>query len=301
VLSQLNWERFERVLAPKLWGAWNLHRLTLSDPLDFFVLYSSAAALLGSPGQANYSAANAGLDALAAYRRQQGLPALSINWGPWSEVGMAAADAKRGARVAEHGIGSIAPDEGLLALAHLLAQDRGQVGVVPLDLEQLRRSWPLAAGRPFLAELMGEPVHQPAVVAQTPAAAPPTQIRKQLLSLAASERRGALKSYLAEQTAKVLQLSAKEIDVRRPLNSLGIDSLMAVELRNRIETDLSVGVPIVSFLEGGSLSDLLERLLGELPDSAAPDDRLARALAQLNAMSDEAVKERLAEKQQLAS
>ena len=86
----MNWERFNKVLAPKVQGGWNLHTLTQDKPLDFFILFSSAASLLGSPGQANHVAANTFLDTLAHYRRSQGLPALSINWGVWSDIGAAA-------------------------------------------------------------------------------------------------------------------------------------------------------------------------------------------------------------------
>jgi hypothetical protein len=90
-LVRHDWERFSRVLKPKLNGAWNLHRLTREMPLDFFVLFSSAASVMGAVGLGNYAAANAFLDALAHHRRQAGLPALSIDWGPWHSVGMAAA------------------------------------------------------------------------------------------------------------------------------------------------------------------------------------------------------------------
>src|SRR6185503_18673039 len=109
LLLQLTPERLRRVMAPKVSGAWNLHTLTRTDALDFFVLFSSASGLLGAPGQANYAAANAYLDALAHYRRAQGQPALSINWGPWSEVGLAAAQADRGQRLATRGVQSISP------------------------------------------------------------------------------------------------------------------------------------------------------------------------------------------------
>ena len=88
-LLQQTWDRFARVVAPKALGAWNLHRLTEHLPLDFFVLFSSAAGTIGSPGQSNYALANSFLDGLAEYRRQRGLPALSIAWGAWQDVGMA--------------------------------------------------------------------------------------------------------------------------------------------------------------------------------------------------------------------
>src|SRR5439155_22307680 len=124
---QQHWQRVERVLAPKLAGAWNLHRLTREMPLDFFVLFASVAALLGSPGQGNYAAANAFLDALAHHRRALGLPALSINWGQWDEAGMATGLGEREQRrLSAPGLGRIGTRQGLEALGHLLARDRPQ-------------------------------------------------------------------------------------------------------------------------------------------------------------------------------
>ena len=124
ILQQQSWERVERVMAPKIEGAWNLHVLTQKYPLDWFVLFSSAASLVGSAGQANYSAANAFLDALAHARRAIGLPGLSINWGAWG-VGLAA----RQGRLAK-GMG-IDLEQGLEVLELLLSQSAIQVGVLP--------------------------------------------------------------------------------------------------------------------------------------------------------------------------
>src|SRR5262249_1999400 len=135
ILPQMSQDRLEQVMAPKITGAWNLHRLTSGTPLDFFVCFSSLASVVGSPGQSNYAAANAGLDALVHYRRRLGLPALSINWGPWAEVGMAAADAKRGERVAQQGFGSIAPAQAVRVLEQLIQQERPQLAVVSIDIQ----------------------------------------------------------------------------------------------------------------------------------------------------------------------
>ena len=129
---QQSWERYRRVLAPKVDGGWLLHRATQHLDLDFFVLFSSAASLLGSAGQTNHSAANAYLDALAYYRQSQGLPAVSINWGAWSEVGAAVG---RGVteRIKAQGIGTIAPHQGIEITEELVRRGRPQVGVVPVD------------------------------------------------------------------------------------------------------------------------------------------------------------------------
>src|SRR5207244_6061045 len=130
-------------LAPKMSGAWNLHLATRGMPLDFFVLFSSAASLLGSPGQGNYAAANAYLDALAHHRRAEGLPAVSINWGPWANVGMAAGlDQRDQARMTRQGLRSLSPEEGMAAFARLLGQASAQVGVVRLDPEKILAAFP---------------------------------------------------------------------------------------------------------------------------------------------------------------
>jgi myxalamid-type polyketide synthase MxaE and MxaD len=158
IVIKLNRERLHAVMKPKVEGAWNLHRLTASLSLDHFVLFSSAASLLGSPGQANYSAANAYLDALAHYRHGLSLPALSVNWGPWAEIGLAAAQENRGRRLAAQGLGSLTPEQGIRALELLLGQANAPpaIAVLPFNLRQWREFYPAAAGLPLFAELMQE-------------------------------------------------------------------------------------------------------------------------------------------------
>ena len=142
VLQQLTWERLESVLAPKVYGAWHLHQLTQEQPLEFFVLFSSAASLLGSPGQGSHVAANAFLDALAHHRQGLGLPGLSINWGAWSGVG-AAAQRQVDQQMQVRGVDAIAPDQGLHIFSQLLAHSsEAQVGVIPIRWPQfLSQGW----------------------------------------------------------------------------------------------------------------------------------------------------------------
>ncbi len=138
ILREQSWSRFEAVMAPKIDGAWNLHQLTLTAPLDFFILFSAGAALLGSPGQSNYAAANAFLDGLAHYRQGQGMCALSINWGAWAEVGMAARTKDQSQRRwAGEGIRLIYPHEGVQILEQLLKQSSAQVAVLPINWSQV--------------------------------------------------------------------------------------------------------------------------------------------------------------------
>ena len=150
-LSQQSWEHLAKVLEPKLVGAWHLHTLTQHIPLDFFVLFSAGAALLGSPGQANYAAANAFLDGLAHYRRALGLPALSINWGAWSGVGMAA---RLERRLQDNGLGVIAPEQGVRIFEYLLRQSVAQIAVLPIDWHKLARQFAATGIPPLLSDLV---------------------------------------------------------------------------------------------------------------------------------------------------
>jgi acyl carrier protein len=161
-LLNLDAERMKYVMAPKIDGSWNLHKVTRHLSLDFFVLYSSAVSVLGSPGQGNYAAASAYLDAMAFYRRHLGLPALSINWGPWAEVGLAAQTAERlqeKSTSGEHLIKMIQIEDGLEILGRLLNKAAPQVMVLPFDLRNLIELYPTAAGMPFLADVGGNETH----------------------------------------------------------------------------------------------------------------------------------------------
>ena len=133
ILSQQTLARFERVMNPKVFGAWHLHTLTQKMPLDFFVLFSSAASILGVAGQANYVTANAFLDGLAHYRREQGLPAMSIDWGAWAEVGMAADIDHQGTQPHVSMTDSIKPADGMKVLEGLLVQAPVQMTVLSIN------------------------------------------------------------------------------------------------------------------------------------------------------------------------
>jgi acyl carrier protein len=228
--------RLRTVMAPKVRGALHLDALTREAPLDFFVLYASGAGLLGSPGQGNYAAANTFLDALAHHRRAQGLPALSIDWGAFSEVGLAAAQEHRGARLVARGARSLTPAEGLSALERLLEGGRAQVGVVPLDVRQWVEFYPAAASSSRLSRLMAE---------HRAGAGRPAGDRDLLGRLAAAEpaaRAALLLEVLRVLASEVLRIREGNLEVDAPLTSLGMDSLMGLELRNRIERALGITV-----------------------------------------------------------
>ncbi|QRK05992.1 type I polyketide synthase [Archangium violaceum] len=268
IMLQLDRERLHRVMAPKVEGAWNLHTLTSGQPLDFFVLFSSAASVLGAQAQSNYAAANAFLDVLAWHRRTRGLPAQSINWGPWSEVGLAAARPERGARLESYGLSSISPTQGLEILERLLREDREQVVVLSLNVARLRRSPQVIMSRPLLVELLAGEGEAGGV--RLDAAA----ILRTLRSVPPPERRSLLESHLQEQVARTLRMAPEKLSLIQALNRMGLDSLMAMELKKRVEASLGVSLPVVRFLKGPSISELA----GELLEHIATGDALEAVL-----------------------
>ncbi len=268
VILQLNEERFWKVMDPKLKGGWNLHQSTLDKSLDFFVLFSSAASMLGSPGQANYSAANAFLDALAIYRRSQNLPALSIQWGAWDDVGLAAQQANRGSRLALSGFEKISPEAGVEILGQLLSSLTANVGVFPLNLEQFFKSYPKLSQQPFFSQL---------AISQTPQKLE-HNFQEALVLAIEGNRQNLMEEYLCKQVAKVLRVAVSKIDSTQPLNSLGFDSLLAVEFRNIVEDELKVVIPVAKFFEDPSISQLAVDILRKmnLGDSNAVEEEAPR-------------------------
>ncbi len=296
-LLQQQWSRFETVFAPKVQGAYLLHSLTRDLELDFFVLFSSGSALLGSRGQSNHAAANAYLDSLAHHRRQQGLPALSINWGVWDRIGAAAAR-NVGERVATRGIGLISPEAGWQALAHLMqqsqkapAQTPAQVGVFPVDW----RAFLAGGASPYFKQLV--PSDGPPQAAQSEPSHP-DDVWQRLQRAPVSKRRALLLAHVREQANKVLGLPpAQAIDHRQPLQELGLDSLMAVELRNLLGAGLNLQRPLpstlvfdyptVESLADYLLNEALEQVAELSPGPAQPDARRAAHIGELEALSEE--------------
>jgi phthiocerol/phenolphthiocerol synthesis type-I polyketide synthase C len=224
--------RFAAVMAPKIAGSFHLHRATRDRPLDFFVLFSGAGAILGSPGQANYAAANAFLDALAHERRAEGLPAVSIAWGPWSEVGLAARPDRAG-QLALRGIRSLTPAQGVEAFGRIFSGDAPHVVALALDLRECLSAYPALAEAPLLAALSRGAEQDARAIADAP-------MRRALVAASVPARRPMLEAHLREQAAKVLGLSPSRIDPQRPLGSVGFDSLMTLDLRNRLEASLGL-------------------------------------------------------------
>ena len=238
VLLHQNGERFRKVLSPKVAGSWHLHELTQDLPLDFFVMFSSAVSLLGSAGQANHSAACAFQDGLAQYRRALGLPALTINWGPWGEAG-AATRGKVTQRSGSKGFQPIPPEQGFRILARLLEQAPAQIGVMSVDWRQYSDSFSSSSTSALLSELSRP---RDAAASKPKDTKEPVQAVIQRLNGAPpTKRQTLLTDYVRAQAMKVLGLDhAPPIDSNQPLNDLGLDSLMAVELRSLLSTELGL-------------------------------------------------------------
>ncbi|MDQ2886092.1 MAG: LLM class flavin-dependent oxidoreductase [Chloroflexota bacterium] len=268
-LINLDAEAVQAVFRPKVVGSWHLHRLFRDVELDFFVLFSSGASLFGSAAQGNYAAAGTFLDTLAHAARAQGQPALSIDWGAVSGTGFGAT--QEGLRVHEywetHGIQRITPQQVLEALELLIPQHKPQVGVLKLDWRELQQFYPQLAGLPLFRYLLQELPDTGEQQAATAAGNNP--LLQRLSTASQQENQLALETYLSEKVAAVLRIPPSRLDVENSLTMLGLDSLMAIELKNRIELELNVHIPIVTFLQGPSIQQFASELRAQLSQAAS--------------------------------
>ncbi|MGV9311862.1 SDR family NAD(P)-dependent oxidoreductase [Streptomyces sp. NPDC003691] len=252
LVTELDRERIDRVWSAKATGAWRLHLATPADGVDWWIGYSSSAALLGSPGQANYAAANACLDALVHWRRARGLPGLTVNWGPWAETGGA-----RDARVG--GLGKIRPPEAFAALEEALARDDIQTGAVRLGPDHAL-VFPETRHSSYFARVAAASARDRA--ADTPfdpgrlRATDPLTLRRTV-----TER-------LAERVRPVLGHQEDVLPLGEPLVHLGLDSLAAVRIKNAVRDDFRLDIPVARLLAGVSVSDLAGEITAALTGTA---------------------------------
>ena len=262
-LLKLDWPRFRSVLAPKIDGAWNLHRLTQHLNLNFFMCFSSAAAVLGWPGQGNYAAANAFLDALMLQRKNEGASGLSINWGPWAEGGMAAnLSESRRDNFSEMGMKPIASELGMACLGRMLGAG-GQIIVLPVDWERFRRHWGDGVNQPFFEKFARgsrwEGIRKDVLLSSG-------TLNEVLGKTPPGNRLTVFMDQLERQAVRVLGLPpGKRIEPLRPLKEIGLDSLMAVELRNALNSLLEIPLPATLLFDYPSLQDLARYLAKRIP------------------------------------
>jgi acyl transferase domain-containing protein/NADPH:quinone reductase-like Zn-dependent oxidoreductase/short-subunit dehydrogenase/acyl carrier protein len=262
-IERLSEERMWKAMAPKVLGAWNLHTLTLDTRLDFFVLFSSLASLIGNAGQANYVAGNSFLDALAYYRRARGLPALTINWGVVGEVGHVADSWETAQRLERLGLTAMRLSDTLNALDELISSDAVQIGVAQVEWRGLLRS--MGARIPArYSVLVGDGAEKGGATTGSGV--------HDILEADEAALPSLLQVYVQDLVAQAMGTSSARIDPQQSLRDLGLDSLIAVEVRNRINVELGMNVPLAKFMQGdASISALAAYAVQRLTESDRAD------------------------------
>ena len=280
------------VLGPKVVGTWVVHQLTRSLALDFFVGFSSIASVWGSKGQAHYAAANSFVDAVAHYRRRLGLPGTSVNWGPWASGGMATTEAL--GWLARMGVKSMAPDMVVEAMDRLIRSSQAQSTVADVDwsifkeLHQTRGRGALLDEIEVETPVDGAPRAEPSAIVERLEAAPE------------EERCDLLRGHVRTEVAAVLGFGPTQLpDLQQGFFEMGMDLLMAVDLKRRLESSLGCSLPSTlafDFPTVERLSEHLSRDVFEWPPAASSDasisrieTRLHRALSDIAQLSDEEV------------
>ena len=253
----------------KAFGACHLDRLTKDDELDFFIVSSSVSALFGSPGQANYATANALLDGLVAQRRAQGLPATGVNFGPWAQGGMASSEAAT-ANIGAQGLIPLDPSAALSALAEVVANGTGQATVIKANWQRAAKV--LGSSRPPILDLV-----LPSAVGEVTG---DSELLRQLQEIPVPQRAGFVTEFLQREVQNFLRLASPPAATSRFLD-LGTDSLMAIELRNRLHSQFGGKFTInaTAVFDYPTIGGLAEYLVGQLPESDSPSPEPASVAA----------------------
>ncbi|HEY1403340.1 MAG TPA: type I polyketide synthase, partial [Pyrinomonadaceae bacterium] len=276
------------VLRPKVTGSWLLHRLSMEESLDFFVLFSSVASVWGSRGQAHYGAANRFLEALAIHRRALGLPALCINWGPWADGGMTSAEADTLLR--RVGVRALKPRLAVRALDRLLAAQAADAAVADVDWTLFRGSYEARGKQPFLERISG------GQAAESGPAKSSTFV-EQLRAAAPAARKRQLMRFIQTEVAQVLGLGSQLPDPEQGFFEMGMDSLLSLEFKARLETELARSLPATLIFDNPTIQSLTGRLFDELPGEVASKQAGARTSGQEVAPSRAAEIEQLSDEE----
>lgn len=251
LLVDLDRATLERVLRPKMLGGWNLHQQTLGRELECFVLFSSLSSVFGHAGQANYSAANAMLDSLAYYRRAQGLPALVMNWGHLGEAGYLAEREELGERLKRQGVLSFTVQQATDCLEYALQ-------TMAIQLSCLRIDWRIWRGLGITNRV--SPRFEHLLIYDDESGGGTTASASNMRAASADVRRSMVDSSLRGKVGSLLGVQADKISADRALLEMGLDSLMAVELRNWVEGQMEIDLPISSLMQGNSFDELVNQI-----------------------------------------
>ncbi|MBF6328236.1 type I polyketide synthase [Nocardia transvalensis] len=260
-LTQMTEEQFLRAVRPKVDGAWHLHNHTRELDLDAFVMYSSMSWYIGTPGQANYTAANGFLEALAVHRRELGLPALTINWGAIGEVGFIVRNKLD--TLARMGWKAIAPDKALGFVGRCLAQGVDRASVFGVDFVTMSQVMPSFRSSLRLAHLAVDGTSGSAATFGT------ESLRAELLELPEDERESRLVAALSEQIARIFDMPVDRLAHDVALTDLGMDSLMAGQIRNVLAKQLDIDFPTMGLMRGPTLVELATEVLAHVFDTAS--------------------------------
>ncbi|NKB76041.1 MAG: SDR family NAD(P)-dependent oxidoreductase [Gammaproteobacteria bacterium] len=282
LIADQDWENFSSVFGPKVHGSWYLHEMSQALELDFFVLFSSVASLLSPPYQANHSAANAFLDTLAHFRQSRGLPATTINWGIWSEVG-SAAEKQSDRQMQRFGVGSFPPEAGIKVFDQVIRSLPHQIAVMPMVWDRYFDVFPTLTRLGFYSDILlasEKSQSTDEIIIDS------TELEELAAQIATANQEDCFPlyiEYLRSLFAAVLKMEAGEIDTGKALQNMGLDSLMAVELRNRITKDLNRDVPMVRLMEGATVLSLAEFCM----DAEASDSIERVEVVATNEMTEE--------------
>ena len=277
LLVNMSEDDLATVMAPKVTGTRLLHNAFEKSELEFFVMFGSAGSVIASPGQGNYAAANAYLDAFAHYRRRRGLPALTIGWGPWS-VGMVE-ELKLERIYAQRGIELITPGAGLRILDRLIAQKVANVVAITADWGRAQQTSFSAHLPPIFADL--QTTDSPALEGDS------SSVLDILAGTAHSDRLAVVTEHVRQTVAGVFDCAATDVDPDVMLDDLGLDSMMAMEFRVRVNTAFSIDLPVLEILRGVSVNSLAARILAELREIHADDSETVEpAAADLDQLID---------------
>ena len=290
-MAALTRERMRTVLAPKAYGAWLLHQGTLGMSLDCFVMFSSLSSIFGNSGQANYAAANAFLDSLAHHRAAMGLPALAINWGALGGEGYVARNERVAEYLARQGTTPLSPREVVFLMESFLNAGATQAMAMRVDWSKWRQSSRGAQESPLLERIYAAGVDAP----ETSGAK--SDWRRKIESAAPAERAAVIGEAVRDVVGSVLRVKPEGLRFDQPLTDLGLDSLMAVEIENSIESSIGVALPPASLMRARTIGQIATLITEHLGGAAAaapkapvvPDAPVPAEDVDLEALSDEEI------------
>ncbi|QJU57632.1 polyketide synthase [Sphingomonas sp. AP4-R1] len=273
LLTALDADRFARALAPKLKGADALDRLTRADPVDLFLLFSSVTTPLGNPGQGNYVAANAAIEALAERRQAEGLPGLAVQWGPIGDAGYLARETHVSEMLTKQlGGAHLSAQEALDRIPALIASGTPVAGVATVRWGAMKSRLPLIAS-PLFSDMALSAADEAGEV----------DLAELLADLSPEEAKERVTGLLIEEVARIMKLAPERVEAQRPLAELGMDSLMAVELRLAVEQRFGLSIPLLALSEGATLAAMAARIIRGLggDGDAAPADETSKMMERL--------------------